>query len=635
MHKINSIAFKNFKFFHNEETIVKLDEKNLLLYGENGSGKSSIYWGLYTLFQSVYKEKENVDVYFDAKGMKSLTNSHMKEGEDSFVKLSLTNNGDDERESIICFDTVNTKDEERLVKQFAQYSSFINFKSLFNHHNFLHSKEIDLFPLFEYDILNSTDFGIEAESLEGNDYSNSFDVWKEIKEKRLPFLDEADKGEDEREDEESFDKLIHDFNIAFEAYLDKINTIVESILETNFNYSFKIKFRYNEITRNALVNNYSQAFPPKIGVRITDNDFPIHRPQSFLNEAKLTAIALAIKFAIVLEKYIPKEGEEEFTDLPKLLVLDDIMISMDMGNREIVSNILLERFKDYQMIFFTHDKNLFDYFKYKLAGKGLTDEWNYKEMYSGKMSSDIEFPQIIDSDLSLFDTADKYWKSFRYTECAFFIRKAFEKEIGERLPNELKFKANGEFLTLQSMWDKLVDRYQSIGTPIPENLVSSFRQSKLLVLNPQAHYQELSLPVYQNELETALDTLKQVNQLPVPEIILLLSKGTKLLFKHPDKDYTFEFELSSNYYINSVVNITPIHYPECKVIKFSYEGKELFSPGQNKTITKEELDNLVQTKLPRLIENCMKDTVLNITEKMFLDNTSIMNSLFRLKDVYV
>jgi ABC-type molybdenum transport system ATPase subunit/photorepair protein PhrA len=40
MKKINSIKFKNFKAFYGEEPI-QLDGKNLLVYGENGSGKSS------------------------------------------------------------------------------------------------------------------------------------------------------------------------------------------------------------------------------------------------------------------------------------------------------------------------------------------------------------------------------------------------------------------------------------------------------------------------------------------------------------------------------------------------------------------------------------------------------------------
>lgn len=40
--KINKIEIENFKFFKNIFPI-NVDRKNILLYGENGAGKSSIY----------------------------------------------------------------------------------------------------------------------------------------------------------------------------------------------------------------------------------------------------------------------------------------------------------------------------------------------------------------------------------------------------------------------------------------------------------------------------------------------------------------------------------------------------------------------------------------------------------------
>lgn len=51
--RINSITLQNFKYIHNAYTL-PLNGKNLLVYGENGSGKSSFYWALYTLFQSLH-----------------------------------------------------------------------------------------------------------------------------------------------------------------------------------------------------------------------------------------------------------------------------------------------------------------------------------------------------------------------------------------------------------------------------------------------------------------------------------------------------------------------------------------------------------------------------------------------------
>ena len=56
MSRIKSIHIHNFKFFDEQKAIELGDTgKHLLLYGENGSGKSSVYWALYTLFECAVK----------------------------------------------------------------------------------------------------------------------------------------------------------------------------------------------------------------------------------------------------------------------------------------------------------------------------------------------------------------------------------------------------------------------------------------------------------------------------------------------------------------------------------------------------------------------------------------------------
>lgn len=61
MSKIKAIRINNFKFFGKSDPIV-LDGRNLLLYGENGSGKSSVYNALYTLFEAASKTPDGVSI---------------------------------------------------------------------------------------------------------------------------------------------------------------------------------------------------------------------------------------------------------------------------------------------------------------------------------------------------------------------------------------------------------------------------------------------------------------------------------------------------------------------------------------------------------------------------------------------
>ena len=58
--RIEAKAFKAFKHLD-----FKLDGRNLLAYGANGSGKSSLYWTLYTFLQSAQKQPTDVAKYFD------------------------------------------------------------------------------------------------------------------------------------------------------------------------------------------------------------------------------------------------------------------------------------------------------------------------------------------------------------------------------------------------------------------------------------------------------------------------------------------------------------------------------------------------------------------------------------------
>lgn len=76
----------------------------------------------------------------------------------------------------------------------------------------------------------------------------------------------------------------------------------------------------------------------------------LSRPHTLLNEAKLTQLALSIRFGATFARL-------DVSPL-KLLVLDDLLISLDMGNRmKVVEIILGPTFAGYQKIILTHDSD--------------------------------------------------------------------------------------------------------------------------------------------------------------------------------------------------------------------------------------------------------------------------------------
>ena len=134
MIRINYLDIKYFKFFSDTEKI-ELEGKNILVFGENGSGKSTIYWAFYTFLQSSIKSNYDIAKYFTQSttskiNEKSLVNIYESDDNKSYIKLNLTNN------SNFCIskdvDAINTNDKSNtLISNANLASDFISYKYLF------------------------------------------------------------------------------------------------------------------------------------------------------------------------------------------------------------------------------------------------------------------------------------------------------------------------------------------------------------------------------------------------------------------------------------------------------------------------------------------------------------------------
>ena len=155
--RINKISIENFKFFHRPFDLI-LDGKNLLLYGENGSGKSSIYWSFYTHFQSCYKQPTIGDAqkYFDSNNSENLRNKFSQDEQKSGITIEFmaTDPRDGrvktyEDSSILCNTSIAG---DPFMQITAGSSSFMNYKFLSAIFDFRNSKQPEIFSIFESDI---------------------------------------------------------------------------------------------------------------------------------------------------------------------------------------------------------------------------------------------------------------------------------------------------------------------------------------------------------------------------------------------------------------------------------------------------------------------------------------------------
>jgi hypothetical protein len=333
----------------------------------------------------------------------------------------------------------------------------------------------------------------------------------------------------------------------------------------------------------------------------------IDRPHTFLNEAKMSALAIAIRLSIIdyrINAAVP--------DALKVLVLDDLMISLDMGNRDALMNLLLKDYSDkYQMLFFTHDKNLYNFVDQKIKEYKMDSLWQKKDMYvSEDDSNQYEYPIVIDGEADSISKVKKYYAANDYTTCALYIRKALEEIVTEFLPDEYCKNAEGRFVELNTLWKRLL-RYTN---SIPEDIKRRFSQSKLTILNPSAHYQKLSYPIYKRELLDAIGLIEDIKHIPIKVKILLVDKDTHLKFTHPHQDYSFEFKLKQDMIKGKEMN------PTCVIETWQYNGIALYDFVNGNHGTPPAVQ---EPRLNKMIENLINIPVLGITKDMFLQNTKL------------
>jgi len=646
MSRINSLHIHNFKFF-DEQPAINLSGKHLLLFGENGSGKSSVYWSLYTLFEaSVKYDVTKFIKYFKHADdhQESLINIHATkitevdntEHHNSFIKV-ITDDATPITYEVSLLNTAISTNPNAI--EVNQASDFINYKVLYKFQDFWNGEPIDLAEIFGGYILPYIKFPTydiwRDEILQPR--TNAIEMWQEI----IKGPGKFKKGDDKEiqvykssKENVQFERFAKHFDDSFLDLIDFINQNAPAMLK-QLGYDIDFELKYHPHTHKKGDSQYTyKSF--KIEFKITSylgKAVPIHRPQSFLNEAKITAIAIAIRFTI-----LKKRINEQAPDVLKFIVFDDVMISLDMNNRDKLIDFILNPAnsftKDYQLLFLTHDKNLFDFVASKIKQWDKIDNWVYKEMYAGKdIITKKEYPIIIDSDLEFIDKAIKYFDAKDYTACSIYIRKELEKLVNQRLPPVLKEKVDGTFLSLQSLWGNMLKRYTDLGKPITIELVKIFDETKLMVLNPQAHFQDISLPIYKVELEKAFYLIDQLkSNYPIPVYTIVLAKGMKLSFKHPTVDYTFDFELISDLYIDGMSGSAIIELPKCRVVSWQYNTQVFWDIPTNSI--KIPLKPIVQ-KLNQIVERLITNVAvpLNITTEMFIENTAIDNCIWSFKEI--
>ncbi len=426
---IQHIEICNFKAF--KDFSLDLEGRHLLMYGENGSGKSSLYWALYTFLQSAGKEpKGYIKKYFSSDSINNLLNIHRNsKSKVGKIELILNNaSGGKGTHYRISAKHHGTYQKQKIL-QGDLASDFINYRFFFGFSDFRFSGEFDIWPLFEKEILpfcKSTSNDIPME------------IWNSIKDGNPNPSNARGKGGVRAYDR--YCKKVEEFSDMLSGIVESINDMAQSFYDDHFSHDdeFKLKLKL-ELVQIPKASGTSQSDfnfeKPIIRLAIQVGETSISQPQIYLNEAKLTQIALSVRLAASLVNL-------RESDL-KLLVLDDLLVSLDMSNRMKVVEILLsEQFADYQKIILTHDLGFFREFQ-RIIASDHTD-WCFMTL-SGNAKDGI----IAKNDKMPIEKAEEYLSGHNLEEAAANLRKAAESSV-ERLNEIMQGKEDlpGKFHTL-------------------------------------------------------------------------------------------------------------------------------------------------------------------------------------------
>jgi len=625
MASISKITINGFKAFPKEFNL-NLDGKNLLMYGENGSGKSSIYYALHALLQS---QCHDIKKYFNKNSDECIVNTMTAtpvpkvsvKFENSDITYNISENGYEE----------SIQQPTSPIKDLNGKCVFINHKFLFNFFSFRNSQYIDLFPVFIKDILPFTlttdksryisqiydeiNIGIQRKGkgkLIAYDYKNKIKKFNNEVKYIIDYIN--------TNAPRTATKIYNDFfrdsgapNLRIILnYLDN----KDEIIQNNNSYWLRLGYRYEEEKiagklQKVKISNRLEILNPVITLSIDedkeDGSFtPIAKPQSYFNEAKLTAIVLSIRFSL-LDTITAQDG--------RFLALDDMLISLDMSNRMKVIDYLLSECNQYKIYLFTHDRAFYNFIWTKISKKKCNNQWLHKRIYIQHFE-----PVLIDDDDDYISKAKRFYQIQDYETSAIYLRKSLEETIGNLLPYELKTSAGGGFLSLETLWIKLVKYYSDNGKCIDQEMQDLFKDSKLLILNPAAHFQRLSSPIYKEELKQAFKLYDKLTELANIDTMLCVEKGSTIIFNHPSERYMCTFTLDKDLCIHEGGRLI-CTMPKCIDIRWKYNDIEFYDFETKKA----NLNHPLKKATPKLDKfiNGLLQLPLGLTKEKFFNNCKI------------
>lgn len=517
--KIREIRIVNFRSLLGEH-LVKLGNggKNLFIFGENGSGKSSFCRALNNFFEATDQRRTTLHI-------SNFENRHLSVDQRGSAEISIVLTD----EQSFKFSKNGHSGDLDFLQQTRRMKGFLEYKNLLPIYLYGEKNRNNLFRFFVE--------GPFANLRNPKTKKQISTEWVSDKKIKLPraFYEGVFQIAEELKDEVNMLLAYFDSNMQVNFKTSKTWTTGELYLEVILNGDYT-------------VNNYGE----------------------YLNEARLVGLAISIYLAVTL-KY-KKEHEAENKKSVKILILDDVFIGMDMSNRLPLLKIIQEKFDDYQIFITTYDE-----YWYKLAQFYLeSNAWKFIRVYTTTENGTVFKSKIQDDELDDYvKKAKHYFNLNDFAACANYQRKAFEEKIKNILPDNLlsnaaedgMIKRNDKF---QINFNNFLQFLSDCG--LDSSIFNDFKLYSKLILNPLSH-DNAGSPVFRREVESVFGILSRFDE--IKNIILKkvsIEENPTLVLAIKDNENTwhnYKFRILDN--LRRVSQSDKIGYAPCRLQLFRYK----------------------------------------------------------------
>lgn len=486
MKRITKIFIENYKAYLSRHVIELPNGCNLLVYGENGSGKSSFVKAvMHYLSSSVNKDLSYQHNYYmlDKPGTIQISFADYDEVSHTIVpETEVLYKSSSDKE--------NSDNDIDFIKDAAVTTGSLDYLSLLK--VFLVGDNKDKF--FDFVVVNLLGDFISVFTGATNTF---YKRWSQLQDILLV--------KSKTRNMKIHKKGLADLQI-FEAdlrsTLNKVFVDVNSMLHTYFpHFGLEVQFELAHMTVTYGKGRANWHINKGFTLKVTKDGTAIDNYKMVLNEARLSAISICLYLAS--NKLIPKNEL-------KLLLLDDIFIGIDSSNRLPFLRLLSDYFASYQIILLTYDRNWYNLARTYLTGN-VSQEWITKEIYNSETVVDGQtyFDPLVINGETPYEKARSYLYSRDhpdYPASANYYRKFIEKLYASYIPESYMKDDDAEqiepykltqithrlFRLLSNMPHYIVDLYNLL------QAVSFIRTMLSPLIHPLSHYSDNE--VYRSEL---------------------------------------------------------------------------------------------------------------------------------------